>query len=67
MEATASYPAIADVVRDIAGLRDDPFAAYRMLRDTIVKYQQSGVEVPSVLRHIEKDLSVECFAESQGR
>ena len=67
MEASGSQPAVADVVRDIEGLRDDPCAAFKVLHDTIVKFQKSGVEVPSVLRQIEKDLSFECFAESQGR
>lgn len=67
MGVSAQLTAVADVVRDLDAVRDDPCAAYKVLLDTIETYQNSGVEIPAALKQIEKDLSLECFAESQGR
>ncbi len=59
--------AVADLVRTIDDNRDDPCVAYKILQQSMAEYIKTGAEIPAALRQIEKDLSVECFAESQGR
>ena len=59
--------AVAELVQTIDDHRDDPCVAYKILQQSMAEYIKSGAEVPAALRQIEKDLSAECFAESQGR
>ena len=59
--------AVAELVQSIDDNRDDPCVAYRILQQSMAEYVKLGAQIPAALRQIEKDLSVECFAESQGR
>ena len=67
MAEPAVQLAVAELVQTIDDNRDDPCVAYKILQQSMAEYVKSGAEIPMALRQMEKDLSVECFAESQGR
>ncbi len=46
---------------------DDPRQCYRLVKERIGQYQQTGNDIPSDLARLERQLMVECMAESQGR
>lgn len=46
---------------------DDPRQCYRLVKERISRYEQTGGDVPADLTSLERQLMVECMAESQGR
>lgn len=46
---------------------DDPRQCYRLVKERISHYQQTGSDVPADLASLERQLMAECMAESQGR
>lgn len=46
---------------------DDPRQGYRLVKERIQRHQQAGDAVPADLSRLERQLMVECMAESQGR
>ena len=57
---------IAEINQTIEQI-DDPRRCYALVQDRIRKLRQAGRMVPDDLARIERQLMVECLAESQGR
>lgn len=63
----------ASCANDIAALNhkldsfDDPRECYRFLQERIREHHDAGLHVPDDLAQLERQLIVECMAESQGR
>lgn len=46
---------------------EDPRRCYAMVQERIRQYRSKGTNVPEELARMERQLFVECLAESQGR
>jgi chorismate mutase len=57
---------IAEINQKIEQI-DDPRRCYALVQERIRKLRQAGRMVPDDLARIERQLMVECLAESQGR
>ncbi len=57
---------IAEINQTIEQI-DDPRRCYALVQERIRKFRQAGNVVPDDLARIERQLMVECLAESQGR
>ena len=67
MASSVARSALVDVFRSVDEKRDNPREAYRIVQESILTFRTLGEDVPAALLQVEKDLSAECFAESQGR
>lgn len=57
---------IAEINQTIEQI-DDPRRGYALVQERIRKFRQAGTMVPDDLTRIERQLMVDCLAESQGR
>ena len=57
---------IAEINQTIEQI-DDPRRCYALVQERIRKFRQAGTNVPDDLARIERQLMVDCLAESQGR
>jgi hypothetical protein len=57
---------IAEISRKIDEI-EDPRRSYALVQERIQRMRRSGVMIPKDLERIERQLLVECLAESQGR
>lgn len=57
---------IAEISQTIEGI-EDPRQCYALVQERIKRMRQAGIAVPDDLKRMERQLMVECLAESQGR
>jgi hypothetical protein len=67
MSSHVVQPNLSDLIKNVDAYRDNPRDAYLYVQETIKNLKEAEREVPTELLLIERDLSAECCAESQGR
>ena len=67
MSSHVIQPDLSDLIKNVDAHRDSPRDAYLYVQEKIKKLKEAEREVPAELLLIERDLSAECCAESQGR
>lgn len=67
MSQQMGYVEIADLVQQMEQTADDPRQCYAIVQQRIAEVRQMGAPVPEDLARLERNLMVECLAESQGR
>ncbi|MEO1205669.1 MAG: hypothetical protein AAFV45_05000 [Pseudomonadota bacterium] len=62
-DVQAELVELNDIIEEI----DDPREGYALVRQTILRHEAAGDEIPEDLHRLEKAMQVECLCASQGR